>query len=154
MLFAVNFVSKMHGRVRLELNGYQYMVKNNRRGRRYQKCMVPLCPATVNTHYETITKSANYHTHVRANRHRPWHTNSSYSQTSSMEMALSILDQLNLLNSTHCTQWSTMSCTHSSLDYYPVKVKKYTTVTSTYSRLLVNNINTTCILHRLRNSYT
>jgi len=35
MLFAVNFVSKMHGRVRLELNGYQYMVKNNRRGRRY-----------------------------------------------------------------------------------------------------------------------
>jgi hypothetical protein len=64
-----------------------------------------------------------------------------YQQTSSMETALSTLHQLNLLNSTHYMQWSTMSCTHSSLDYYPVKVKKYTTVTSTYSRSLVNNIN-------------
>jgi hypothetical protein len=33
-----------------------------------------------------------------------------YQQTSSMETALSFL-----LNSTHCTQWSTISCTHSSL---------------------------------------
>jgi hypothetical protein len=36
-----------------------------------------------------------------------------YQQTSSMETALSILHQINLLNSTHCTQWSTISCTHS-----------------------------------------
>jgi len=40
------------------------MVKNNRGDRRYWKCIVSLCPATVNTHYETITKSVNYHTHV------------------------------------------------------------------------------------------
>jgi hypothetical protein len=46
-------------------------------------------------------------------------------QISSMETVLSTLQQLNLLSSTHYTQWSTMSCTHSSLDYYPVKVKKY-----------------------------
>jgi hypothetical protein len=64
-----------------------------------------------------------------------------YQQTSSMETALSTLHQLNLLNSTHYEQWSTMACTHSSLDYYSVKVKKYTTVTSTYSRPLVNSIN-------------
>ena len=62
-------------------------------------------------------------------------------QISSMETVLSTLQQLNLLSSTHYTQWSTMSCTHSSLDYYPVKVKKYMTVKSTYSRPLVNNIN-------------
>ena len=52
------------GRVRLELNGYQYMVKNNKGDRCYWKCIIPLCPATANTHYETITKSANYHTHA------------------------------------------------------------------------------------------
>ena len=64
-----------------------------------------------------------------------------YEQTSSMDTALSMLHQLNLLNSTHCTQWSTMSCTHSSLDCYSVKVKKYTTVTSTDPKPLFNNIN-------------
>jgi hypothetical protein len=124
-MLVVNFVSNKLGRVRLELNGYQYMVKNNRGDRRYWKCIVLLCPATVNTHYKTVTKSANYHTHFRTNRHRPWHTNSSYSQTtatqikfscllqlatsptlyqhtSSMETALPTLHQLNLLNSTHC----------------------------------------------------
>ena len=64
MLFAVNFISKMLGRVRLELNGYQYMVKNNRGDKRYWKIIVPFCPATVNAHYETITKGTNYHTHA------------------------------------------------------------------------------------------
>jgi hypothetical protein len=34
-----------------------------------------------------------------------------------------------------------MSCTRSSLDYYSVKVKKYTTVTSTDPKPLFNNIN-------------
>ena len=63
-MFAVNFVPNKFGRVRLELNGYQYMVKNNKGDRCYWKCIIPLCPATANTHYETITKSANYHTHV------------------------------------------------------------------------------------------
>ena len=64
-----------------------------------------------------------------------------YQQTSSMETALSLLHQINLLNSTHCTQWSTISCTHSSFDYYSVKVKKYTTITSTDPKPLFNNIN-------------
>jgi hypothetical protein len=63
-MFAVNFVPNKFGRVRLELNGYQYMVKNNKGDRCYWKCIIPLCPATASTHYETITKSANYHTHV------------------------------------------------------------------------------------------
>ena len=63
-MLAVNFLPNKFGRVRLELNGYQYMVKNNKGDRCYWKCIVPLCPATVNTHYETITKSANYHTHA------------------------------------------------------------------------------------------
>ena len=36
---------------------------------------------------------------------------------------------------------ATIACTHSSLDYYPVKVKIHKTVTSTYARPLVNNIN-------------
>jgi len=56
-----NFEPNKLGRVRLELNGYQYMVKNNSGDKRYWKRIVPLCPATVNTHYETITKGANYH---------------------------------------------------------------------------------------------
>ena len=50
--------------VEFELNGYQYIVKNNKGDRCYWKCIVPLCPATVSTHHETITKSANYHTHA------------------------------------------------------------------------------------------
>ena len=45
-----------------------------------------------------------------------------YQQISSIETALSTLHQLNLLCSTHYAQWSTISCTHSSLGYYPVKV--------------------------------
>ena len=49
-MFAVKYVPNKFGRVRLELNGYQYMVKNNRGDRRYWKCIVPLCPTTVNTH--------------------------------------------------------------------------------------------------------
>ena len=63
-MLAVNFLPNKFGRVRLELNGYQYMVKNNKGDICYWKCIVPLCPATVNTHYEIITKSANYHTHA------------------------------------------------------------------------------------------
>ena len=63
-MFGDNFVPNKFGRVRLELNGYQYMVKNNKGDTCYWKCNVPLCPATVNIHYETITKSANYHTHA------------------------------------------------------------------------------------------
>jgi hypothetical protein len=63
-MFAVNFVPNKFGRVRLELNGYQYMVKNNKGDTCYWKCIVPLCPATVNTHYQIITKTANYHTHA------------------------------------------------------------------------------------------
>ena len=61
-MLSVNILPNKFGRVRLELNDYQDMVKNNRGKRCYWKCIVPLCPATVNTHYETITKSANYHT--------------------------------------------------------------------------------------------
>ena len=64
-----------------------------------------------------------------------------YQKTSSIETALSTLHQLNLLCSTYYTQWSTISYTHSSLDYYPVKVEIHKTVTSTYARPLVNNIN-------------
>jgi len=53
----VNFVvTNKFGRVRLNLNGYQYMVKNNRGDRRYWKCIVPLCPATVNTHIRLSPK--------------------------------------------------------------------------------------------------
>jgi hypothetical protein len=63
-MLAVNFLPNKFGRVRLELNGYQYMVKNNKGDRCYWKCIVPLCPATVNTHYQIITKSANYHAHA------------------------------------------------------------------------------------------
>jgi hypothetical protein len=63
-MLAVNFLPNKFGGVRLELNGYQYMVKNNKGDICYWKCIVPLCPATVNTHHETITKSANYHTHA------------------------------------------------------------------------------------------
>jgi hypothetical protein len=63
-MLAVNFLPNKFGRVWLELNGYQYMVKNNKGDIFYWKCIVPLCPATANTHYETITKSANYHTHT------------------------------------------------------------------------------------------
>jgi hypothetical protein len=64
VMLAVNFEPNKLGRVRLDLNGYQYMVKNNRGDKRYWKSIVPLCPATVNAHYETITKGANYHTHA------------------------------------------------------------------------------------------
>ncbi|CAC5391472.1 unnamed protein product [Mytilus coruscus] len=55
-MLAVNFVPNKFGRVRLEQNGYQYMVKTTRGDRRYWKCIVPLCPATINTHYDTVTK--------------------------------------------------------------------------------------------------
>ena len=128
----------------------------------------PLVQGTVDGTLISIkAPSVDEHLYVytRANRHRPWHTNSSYlqttatqikfscllqlapsptlyQQTSSMETALSTLHQLNLLNSTHYTQWSTMSCTHWSLNYYPVKVKKYTTVT--------NLLKTTCQQHQLQ----
>jgi len=68
-----------------------------------------------------------------------------------METTLSTLHQINLLYCTHYTQWLTRSCTHSFLDYYPVKVKNYTTVTSTYSRPLVN-INFTDFKTANRNS--
>ena len=37
-MVAVKSVPNKFDRVRLELNGYQYMVKNNRSDRRYQKC--------------------------------------------------------------------------------------------------------------------
>ena len=46
------------------MNGYQYMVKTTRGDRRYWKCVVPLCTATVNTHMDNITKQSNNHTHV------------------------------------------------------------------------------------------
>ncbi|VDH92730.1 Hypothetical predicted protein [Mytilus galloprovincialis] len=62
-MLAVNFVPNKFGRVRLEQNGYQYMVKTTRGDRRYWKCIVPLCPATINTHYDTVTKNANHHSH-------------------------------------------------------------------------------------------
>ena len=64
VMLVVNFEPNKLGRVRLDLNGYQYMVKNNRGDKRYWKSIVPLCPDTVNDHYETITKGANYHTHA------------------------------------------------------------------------------------------
>jgi len=41
-MLAVNFIPNKFGRVQLELNGYQYMVKNNRSDRRYWKCIVQL----------------------------------------------------------------------------------------------------------------
>ena len=63
-MLAVNFLPNKFGGVRLELNGYQYLVKNNKGDICYWKCIVPLCPATVNIHYEIITKTANYHTHA------------------------------------------------------------------------------------------
>ena len=63
-MLAVNFVPNKFGRVRLELNGYQFMVKTTRGDRRYWKCIVPQCPATVNTHYDNITKFGNNHTHA------------------------------------------------------------------------------------------
>jgi hypothetical protein len=57
-MLAVNFLPNKFGGVPLELNGYQYMVKNNKGDICYWKCIAPLCPATVNTHYEIITKTA------------------------------------------------------------------------------------------------
>ena len=64
VMLAGNLEPNKLGRVRLDLNGYQYMVKNNSGDKRYWKRIVPLCPVTVNTHYETITKGANYHAHA------------------------------------------------------------------------------------------
>jgi len=63
-MLAVKFVPNKFGRVRLELNGHQYMVKTSRGHRRYWKCVVPQCSATINTHYDNITKMGNYHNHA------------------------------------------------------------------------------------------
>ncbi|CAC5402834.1 unnamed protein product [Mytilus coruscus] len=62
-MLAVNFVPNKFGRVRLEQNGNQYMVKTARGDKRYWKCIVQLSPATINTHYDSVTKNANHHSH-------------------------------------------------------------------------------------------
>ena len=112
---------------------------------------------------------------MRATGHRPWYTNSSYSQTtathiklscllktlptlyqqiSSIETALSTLHQLNLLCSTHYAQWSTISCTHSSLEYYPEKVvKPLLQLTQDHLSTASTSVSTTDFIHRLRDSY-
>jgi hypothetical protein len=107
------FTSIDFGRVRLELNGYQYRDKNNRGDRRYWEGIVPLCPATISTHWETITKSGNYHTHVPN------------SARVKFEAVINIIKG-------RCIKETTP---------IPTKLKKYTTVTSNYSKPLVNNIN-------------
>jgi hypothetical protein len=92
---------------------YQYRVKNNRGDKRYWEGIVPLCPATINTHWETITKSANYHKHV---------PNSARVKSEAV---------INIIKG-RCIKATTP---------IPTKVKKYTTLTSNYSKPLVNNIN-------------
>ena len=92
---------------------YQYRVKNNRGDKRYWEGIVALCPATINTHWETITKSANYHKHV---------PNSARVKSEAV---------INIIKG-RCIKATTP---------IPTKVKKYTTVTSNYSKPLVNNIN-------------
>ena len=64
VMLAVNFVPNKFGKVRLEVNGYQYMVKTTKGDRRYWKSIVPFCTATVNTHFDNIIKLGNHHSHA------------------------------------------------------------------------------------------
>lgn len=62
-MLAVTFFRNKFGGIRLEFNGYQYMINSRRKYRRYWRCVIPDCAARLNTHHEFITKFVYHHNH-------------------------------------------------------------------------------------------
>ena len=60
-LHALEFVKNKFGRDNLVLGGYRYIVRSQRNSRIYWRCVVNMCPATINTHDQHLVKRGYQH---------------------------------------------------------------------------------------------